>query len=351
MKHRRVTSHDVAERAGVSQTTVSLVLNDRGGPNIPEATRQRVREVAACLGYRPHASARALARGRTDVLGIVISDEPDFDGLDQFFQRKILHGLIHAAFRAGRNPMLYPNGIHGPPDLHSFCDGRADAFLLVAPSENDPLVAFLTRCRLPFVALAARIETEFGSWVDADNEGGAAAAVTHLCDAGHARIAHLAGPPANANAAIRRAAFQRVMRERGLPVPDPFIRDGGFLSHTGEQAAFELLSQPDRPTALFAADDNMALGAYRAARSLGLRIPDDLSLVGFDDADHARAVDPPLTTVRQPLIAMAEAGVELLVARLSQPERPPLPRVLPTELVARGSVASPPREPERGVAS
>jgi LacI family transcriptional regulator len=348
MMHRRVTSRDVAERAGVSQTTVSLVLNDRGGTSIPEETRRRVHAVAAGLGYHPHASARALAKGRTDVLGIVIADEADFDGPDQFFQRKILHGLIHAVFRARRNPMLYSNLPHDPPDLHPFGDGRADGFLLVARGENDPLVAYLNERRIPFVVLAARVETAVGSWVDADNERGAAAAVAHLCDAGHTRIAHLAGPPGNANAAVRQAAFHRAMHERGLPVPEAYVRDGGFLSHTGEKAAGELLSLPERPTAIFAADDNMALGAYRAARRLGLRIPDDLSLVGFDDADYAQALDPPLTTLRQPLLAMAEAAVELLIDRLSHPEHPPSPRVLPTELVARASVASPPRERYEG---
>jgi LacI family transcriptional regulator len=348
--HRRVTSRDVAERAGVSQTTVSLVLNDRGGTNIPEETRRRVRDVATRLGYRPHASARALAKGRTDVLGIVISDEPDFDGVDQFFQRKILHGLIRAVFRARRSPLLYANLSHDPPDLHAISDGRADAFLLVAPRENDPLTAYLSERRIPFVALATRVETEIGSWVDADNERGAAVAVAHLCDAGHTRIAHLAGPPDNVNAAVREAAFRRAMRERDLPVPDAYVRDGGFLSYTGEKAAGELLSLPERPTAIFAGDDNMALGAYRAARRLGLRIPDDLSLVGFDDADYAQALDPPLTTIRQPLLAMAEAAVELLIAQLSHPERSHRPRVLPTELVARGSVAPRPREPhEEGV--
>jgi DNA-binding LacI/PurR family transcriptional regulator len=209
------------------------------------------------------------------------------------------------------------------------------------------------------VTLAARFETEaecggappgplpVGSWVDADNERGAAAAVAHLCDAGHTRIAHLAGPPDNANAVVRQAAFRRAMLDRGLPVPDAYIRDGGFLVHTGEAAAGELLSLPERPTAIFAGDDNMALGAYRAARRLGLRIPDDLSLVGFDDADYAHALNPPLTTIRQPLFAMAEAAVELLLARLSDPERLHPPRVLPTELVARGSVAPPPQKPHK----
>jgi LacI family transcriptional regulator len=341
MADRRVTSRNVAERAGVSQTTVSLVLNNRAGASIPEETRRRVRDVAARLGYRPHASARALARGRTDVLGIVLADEPDFGGPDQFFQRQVLHGLIHSILRAGRNPMLYANLAHDPADLHTFTDGRADGFLLVAPAENDPLVAFLEERRLPFVALATRLETRIGSWVDADNETGAATAVAHLCDAGHTRIAHLAGPPGNANAALRLAAFRRTMAERNLPVPAAYIRDGGFLSHTGEIAATQLLSLPERPTAIFAADDNMALGAYRAARRLGLCFPHDLSLVGFDDADFAQALDPPLTTIRQPLLALAEAAVELLIARLSEPDRAPPPRVLPTELVSRGSVAPP----------
>jgi LacI family transcriptional regulator, galactose operon repressor len=341
MRRQRVTSHDVAETAGVSRTTVSLVLNGRAGGSIPEETRRRVREVASRLGYRPNAPARALARGRTDIFGIVLFEQPSFDRAGQFFQRTLLDGLLHAVLRAGRNPMLYAHWPGASSDLHSFGDGRADAFLLLAAREEDPLLAYLATHRLPFVSLGRRMDASLGSWVDVDHEGSVDAAVGHLAQLGHRRIAHLAGASSNPAARARCEAFRRAMAARGLPVSDSSIRDGGFVAGTGEEAAAALLSLPAPPTAIFSANDQMAMGAYRAARRLGLSIPRDLSIIGFDDADYAQALDPPLTTVRYPLFPMADAAVELLTELLLHPEHPPRPRVFPTELIVRGSAASP----------
>jgi DNA-binding LacI/PurR family transcriptional regulator len=341
MMPRRVTSHDVAERAGVSRTTVSLVLNGRA-VSIPEATRHRVHEVAARLGYRPNATARALARGQTDVFGIVLYEDPYADRASYSVLRSLLESLLHAVLRTGRNPMLFANLAGRPIDLAAYGDGRADAFLLLAPRDEDPLVGYLATNRVPFVALARRIEpVGAGSWIDIDNDRGVAAAVEHLAAVGHRRIAHLAGQQENPTARARREAFQREMRQRGLTIPDAYLRVGRFTARGGEDAATELLSLPERPTAIFAANDNMAMGAYRAARRLGLNIPDDLSIVGFDDAEYAPALDPPLTTVRFPRQEMAEGAAELLNDLIHHPERPHQPRMLPTELVVRSSVAPP----------
>jgi LacI family transcriptional regulator len=331
----------VAETAGVSRTTVSLVLNGRAGSSIPEETRRRVREAASRLGYRPHATARALARGRTDIFGIVLFEEPSLDRSGQFFLRTLLDGLLRAVLRVGRNPMLYARWPSAPCDLASYDDGRADGFLLLLAREDDPLIDHLSAHRLPFVALSRRISGATGSWVDVDNDAGVDAVVEQLVRTGHRRIAHVAGPPGNAAARARCDAFRRAMQSRSVPVPETYVRHGGFAPAAGEEIAAALLSLPEPPTAVFAANDNMALGVYRAARHLGLRIPDDLSVVGFDDADYALGLDPPLTTVRYPLFPMADTAVELLTALLLDPERPPEPRVLPTEIIVRGSVAPP----------
>jgi DNA-binding LacI/PurR family transcriptional regulator len=131
------------------------------------------------------------------------------------------------------------------------------------------------------------------------------------------------------------------METRGLSVPEDYIHSADFLAGRGEEAALALLSRPDRPTAIFAGNDNMAVGAYRAARHLGLRIPDDLSVIGFDDMDFAQVLDPPLSTVHQPIEEMAKTAVELLVALCASLAHPLSSRILPTSLVARGSVATP----------
>jgi len=338
---RRVTSHDVAERAGVSRTTVSLVLNDRAA-SIPEATRRRVHEVATGLGYRPHATARALARGQTDVFGIVLFESPYADRNSYSVLRSLLESLLDAVLRTGRNPMLFAHLAGEENDLATYADGRADAFLLLAPREEDPLVAYLAARRVPFIALARRINpASGGSWIDIDHDGGVAAAVEHLTSLGHQRIAHLAGTQGNPSARTRREAFLREMAQRGLAVPAAYLREGRFTASSGEEAATELLTLPERPTAIFAANDNMAMGAYRAARRLGLAVPGDLSLVGFDDAEYAPALDPPLSTVRFPRPEMAEGATEMLTALIHHPERPQRPRVLPTALIVRSSAAPP----------
>jgi DNA-binding LacI/PurR family transcriptional regulator len=197
--------------------------------------------------------------------------------------------------------------------------------------------------QLPFVSLARRIGGEVGSWVDVDHEGGVDAAVAHLVEAGHTRIAHVAGAESNPAARTRRDAFLSAMEARGLPVPVGFVREGGFVARGGEEAAAALLSLPAPPTAIFCGNDTMALGLYRTARRLGLSVPGDLSIVGFDDADYAQALDPPLTTLRYPLFPMAGAAVALLTGQMLHPERPPQPRVLSPQLIARGSVAPPRR--------
>src|SRR5262249_595709 len=163
---------------------VSLVLNGRAGGSIPEETRRRVREVASRLGYRPNAPARALARGRTDVFGIVLFEQPTFDRAGQFFQRTLLDVLLHPLLPPARNPMLYAAWPEAPSDLHSFGDGRADAFLLIAAREEDPLLAYLSAHRLPCVSLARRIDTSLGSWVDVDHDGSVDAAVGQLVQMG-----------------------------------------------------------------------------------------------------------------------------------------------------------------------
>jgi LacI family transcriptional regulator len=336
----------VAKKAGVSPTTVSVVLNGRENGGISEDTRKRVRDAATVLGYRPHGLARALARGRTDVFGIVLFNEaPASDG-DSYFLRTVLNLLLMEVLRSKRNPMLFASLSYDPMDPYLLSDGRADAFILISPPKDEPIVAFLEQQRQPFVAIGARGDFKAGAWVDVDNAKGVADAVAHLAAAGHRRIAHLAGPKGIWDADMRRTAFVREMKAHDLPVPDPFVISGAFIASEAEAAALALLSRPDRPTAIFAGNDNMAIGVYRAASRLGLRIPDDLSVVGFDDIGHAQDVDPPLTTVRQPLVEMARRAVELLGDLCAPAEQRPLPQVFPTTLVERRSVTTP--SPLRG---
>lgn len=341
VRRSRVTANDVARKAGVSPTTVSVVLSNRESNGIPEETRKRVRDAAMVLGYRPHGLARALARGRTDVIGIILFNEAPTTDPDSYFLRSILNLLLLDVLRAKRNPLLFASLSYDPIDPFILSDGRADSFILISPNKDEPVVAFLEEQHLPFVAIGFRGNFACGTSVDVDNEQAVETAIDHLITRGHTRIAHLAGPTGNWDADLRREAFLQEMRKRKLDVPDHYIVSGAFIMQEAEEAAFCLLDRSDRPTAIFAANDNMAIGAYRAATRLDLRIPEDLSIVGFDDIEHTRVLSPPLTTVRQPVVEMAEAAVHLLVGYATSGEMSSRSLVFPTTLMERGSVAPP----------
>ena len=344
MRRSRVTASDVAVKAGVSQTTVSVVLSGRDGNGIPEDTRKRVRDAATILGYRPHGLARALARGRTDVFGIVLFHEAPTTDADSYFLRTMLNRLLHNVLGSKRNPLLFASLPYDPLDPYLLNDGRADGFILISPDIDDPVIAFLENQRIPFVSIGTRGDFRAGAWVDVDNEIGVAAAVGRLADAGHRHIAHLSGPHGNWDAEMRQEAFLREMASRCLPVPEGFIACGAFIADEAETVALELLSRPNRPTAIFAGNDNMAIGAYRAARRLNLRLPEDVSIIGFDDIEQAAALSPPLTTLAQPVAEMAESAVTLLTRIAAFPANGEdfsglRSAVFAPSLVERGSVA------------
>lgn len=341
MRQGRVTASDVAKKAGVSPTTVSVVLSGRDKNGIPEDTRKRVRDAATILGYRPHGLARALARGKTDVFGIILFNEAPTSDADSYFLRTTLNLLLLSVLRSKRNPLLFASLSYNPIDPYVLSDGRADAFILISPATNDPVTTFLDEQRLPFVSIGTRGDFQSGTWIDVDNERGVAAAVECLIAAGHERIAHLAGPAENWDAKMRRKAFLKEMNARNRTVPDDFIVSGAFIADEAEHVACALLSRPDRPTAIFAGNDNMAIGTYRAAQRLGIRIPEELSIVGFDDIESAHILTPPLTTIRQPVAEMVDAAVAMLVGLSTTNEQNLQSQVFPPILVERGSVAPP----------
>lgn len=329
----------VAERAGVSIATVSRVLN--GGALVRAETRERVLEVARLLEYTPNASARSLSSRRTETLGAVL---PALHG--EFFS-ELLRGLDLAARRAGFH--LLVSGSHSDRQeveavLRAF-RGRVDALVLMFPDLDPASVApqlgglpvVLVNCGLELAGQRAHNVDR----VAIDNYGGAAQVVRRLVELGHRSIAFLAGPPFNFDAGERRRGYLETMRLLAGDQP-PLIFEGDFTEESGYGAAEAVLKAPERPTALFAANDAMAIGCLAALHEKGLEVPRDLSLVGFDDIPAARYVRPALSTVQVPIAELGERAMAFALARvLGHGPGGPAAATIPVRLLERASCAPP----------
>jgi DNA-binding LacI/PurR family transcriptional regulator len=325
----RPTSIDVARCAEVSQSTVSLVFSGKGRGRVSEATAERVRRCARELGYRPNAAAQALRLGSSRAVALLVPDMTN-----PFFSH-VLRGAQHAAAAAGYIVILVDTRNDRHWESQSFealRSGPVDGYLLfevtapdaLGPDEN--VVLMETEApRRPSVRF--------------DGEAGAAAAFQHLVDLGHRRIGHLAAAFRALTFQHREQARRRVLSEAGL---DPDQQPRVLTPITIEEArlnAGTLLD--DEPTAVFCDDDVIAAGLYLAARERGIRVPEELSVVGFDDMEFARVLEPPLTTVALDADLLGSTAFELLEARLSG-RRTRRRVVLPAELLVRGSTAPPP---------
>ncbi|MGY2050323.1 LacI family DNA-binding transcriptional regulator [Methylobacterium sp. JK268] len=338
-KNDTPTLAEVARIAGVSQMTVSRALNNR--PGVSAQKREEIQRIADDLGYAVNRAAQRLSGGRTRTLGVVAQ-------LHSLYTSEIVLGIGSAGRAAGYEMLVYSlvDADRRPPgDVLELLKQFADGVIVVLPFESDYL-ATLTSASVPIVTIDQGASSPFPT-VIADNYEGARAAMRHLADLGHRRIAFITGNGRLASARERLRAFQDMREQLGLSEEEAPIAEGNFLQKGGFEAARQLLARPQPPTAIFAANDVSAAGAVAAAREAGLRVPDDLSVMGFDDTPLAGQLHPTLTTIRQPMREMARAAVNLLLAMIAGIEPPTHRIVLPTELVARQSTAPPPAGPPR----
>ncbi|MCW2983465.1 MAG: LacI family transcriptional regulator [Conexibacter sp.] len=325
-----MTSVDVAKRAGVSQTTVSLVLSGKAPGRVSEATAAAVRAAARELGYRPNAAARALRSGTASAVGLVVRDVTH-----PFFGRT-LRGAQQAAREAGHVVVLIDDnyGEQGrDSSVEALSEGTIDGFLFFAakppkslrqPGGRPIVIVEYEQPRMPFVRL--------------DSEGGTDAAMAHLHALGHRDgIGYLRAAAGGQTFERRHARWAAHLRAHGQDPERQVTGEAGFDATSSIAKATELLQHPDRPSAFLADDDLLAAGLVAAANALGLRVPHDVAVVGFDDLDLARLTTPPLTTVRFDPEALGAAAFALLHARLQG--RRPKNLVLPSQLIVRGSTA------------
>jgi DNA-binding LacI/PurR family transcriptional regulator len=323
----RVTSIDVARRAGVSQSTVSLVLSGKSAGRISARTEAAVRRAAEELGYRPNVAARALRTGTARTVGLVVTD------VTHPFFGPVLRGAQVAAWRAGYAVALVDVANDPDRELASFEALRAgpvDGFLFFTvdpPASSGEYVVTL------------EVSPPGMSFVRFDTERGTELALRHLLELGHTRIGHLGSELDAETFRLRRETLLRVLGEAGLE-PGPYAR-APFRFDEAVGPALELLDAAERPTAIYCDDDLLAGGVYLAGRERGLRIPQDVSVVGFDDLPFARVFEPPLTTIRIDPEALGGEAFELLAVLMAGEPAPP-GRILPVELVARGSTGPPP---------
>ncbi|WP_238009764.1 LacI family DNA-binding transcriptional regulator [Dactylosporangium sp. AC04546] len=325
----RPTLDEVALRAGVGRGTVSRVVN--GSPQVSPEARAAVQKAIDELGYVPNRAARALVTQRTDSVALVVSEsgervfgEPFFAGVVRGISSALAETQLQLWLAMAQTPAERQRVEHHLTNQH------VDGVMLLSLHDADPLPELLERRGLPVVLggrpaqmLADDEQLNFTaqlsqlSYVDADNEGGARIAVGHLLDRQRRRIAAIAGPQDMAVGVSRLTGYREAIERAGLPVDDRLIAYGDFSEVSGELAVRELLERNPDVDAVFAASDLMAVGALRALRELGKRVPEDVALVGFDDTAIARQTDPPLTTVHQPVEAMGREMARLLIARIA----------------------------------
>lgn len=328
---------EVARRSGVSVATVSRALNDR--PDVSAATRERVMAIAAELGYQPNHQARALVRRRSDLVGVIWdTGYLSTRGRHPFLQ-DLLVGLKIAFADTGRHLLLLSTtnpGVDGYVRIarqHSL-----DGLVLMGVDQGQPAITALLASPVPCVAVDLPLHGRRAGFVTSDNRAGAAAAVAHLHALGHRRIATITGPTESLPATDRLAGYRYQTARLGLPYRVEYVETGDFFLASGRVAMRRLLNLPDPPTAVFAAGDEMAIGAMDALCEAGLDVPGRMSVVGYDDVEAAALVRPTLTTVAQDPRQLAAAAAGLLADLIADDEHETAgPRLVPNRLVVRAS--------------
>ncbi len=337
---RRTTIDDVAKKAGVGKVTVSYVLNGRGEENrISAATSHRIRAAAEELQYHPHALGQMLARRRTNSLGVVFQGVHHFSGMSSFIS-EVLRGVCEESVVQGYDVILHTrHGESTGSEASYLSSGRLDGALLLRDSD-DPLPKTLQSMQLPVVVFFSRPDEPSIPYVDSDNFSGGRMAAQHLLSLGHTRVATVRGPQKSADASDRHAGFVQTLRTSGVEIAADEVLD--IYSHVSDFQPFvDMMSKPDRPTGMFVWADDVAFSCIQALAEMGLRVPEDVSIIGYDSTTACDTSNPPLTSVRQPIAQMARIATRMLVdfMRGSAPEITQI--VLPPQLDIRASTARP----------
>ena len=334
----KLTITDIARLAGVSKKTVSRVINRSG--QVKEETREKILKVVAEHGYVPDPQARALALRRSELIAMIWDQPNPWYAVD--IQLGILEGLTPTQYQLViRHCNRSVRSLHN--DICDLVQHQKFFGVILTPSisEDDELIGRLRQISCPYVRIAAVSLDAPENMVETHDYVGAAEAARHIAGLGHLRIAHIQGPSTFLSAKERLRGFRVGLAEYGLNIKKDYLLRGAYTFESGLRCGEELLALPKPPTAVFAGNDEMAVGVYQAVRRAGLRVPDDLSIVGFDDSPIATRIWPMLTTVKLPIRLMGRMAAQLLVSNNDRAamEPPPATSVMPS-LVIRGSTAA-----------
>jgi LacI family transcriptional regulator len=335
------TIREVAESAGVSYATVSHVINNTRV--VTPETRQRVLDAMAELNYRPNALARSLRQGKTNTLGLVLPDSanPFFAEISRFIEDE--------AFNKGYSVFLCNTELDTQRELFYvdvLSKKQVDGIIFVAAGDQTDSLDFLAGEGMPVVMIDRNVPNVQVDAVLTDHQLGGFLATQHLLQLGHTRIACIAGPSSITPSSERITGYRNALEQAGIPFVEKLLIRGDYHAQSGMEITHSLLKMDPRPTAIFALNDLMALGALRAAAEAGCSVPSDLAVVGYDDLELSQFTNPPLTTIAQPKKEIGVQAVRLLVERITQNGRPPNRLILPPELIIRRSTQ--PRLPSPG---
>lgn len=338
MSEKRITSQDVADLAGVSRTTVSLVLNNVRSVNITDKTRKRVQEAAEKLGYIPNATAQALASRRARAIGLVMTRSPHHIASDTFLPQ-IIGGLLDVVRDSKLRLLIESVNVEHQDRayLELVRAKHIDGMILLTPRIDDSALKKLEESNVPAVLMGAISNSNLFS-VDINNRRSAKMAVNYLIELGHKNIACIANAPISYSASPDRVAgYKDALLEAGIPFDDHLVRHADFDPQSGFDAMQDLLSSGASFSAAFVASDNVAIGVKSALRKADLRIPDDISIIGFDDIPWSQYSDPPLTTVHLPAQELATKACMLLLKLMKNSTPDERQIILNTNLVIRKS--------------
>jgi DNA-binding LacI/PurR family transcriptional regulator len=337
------TIEDIARLASVSRSTVSRVLNDH--PSVRPSVRDRVRSVIKEYGYAPQAAARHLVTQRTRLIGVIFPRSTEYLLANPIFA-SFGQGIGQTCAERGYLAML-SLGLRDMEERMLFDMLRSrhfDGIVLISSERHDSLPFFLKEARIPYTRIGHDPEGDDEAFVDVDDVEAAYKAVKHLTSLGHQRIAIIKGPGAEVCVPRRYSGYERALQEAGLSVDPVLVEEGDWLHTSGKEVMQHFLQLDNPPTAVFSCNDMMAAGALHAIYEQGLRVPEDIAIVGFDDVPQTKVIIPALTTISQPSEEMGSKATRMLIDQLEGKDEQPKQVIFPTTLVVRQSCGARLRE-------
>ncbi|TMO66294.1 LacI family DNA-binding transcriptional regulator [Pseudoalteromonas aurantia] len=335
---KKVTINSVATYAGVSKKTVSRVLNNE--PNVSPATREKVLKVFKELDYTPNPIARGLARNRSFIIGCL------YDNPSKSYITRVQSGALEACHKHNYNLLIHPCELRGDALIANIenllMTSRLDGLVLTPPfSDSLELIEFLKKKNVNYARVASAIEGDESISVRSNDEQGAFEITEHLIELGHSHIAFIKGHPDHSATEQRFSGYQRALSTHNLTFDDKLVAEGNFSYHSGADSAKAILDINPRPSAVFASNDYMAAAVLKLATQRQLKVPEDISIAGFDNAPIARHIWPGLTTIAQPVEEMTRQAVDLLIEQIGGTQAQVRQTTLEAKLITRESTSKP----------